>query len=377
MFVALLLQAFPAPPEKLFVLRESARQFLIQSPLRDFPHRFGLFHDAGPALIEILSPAFSLVADTFVFLVIMGFRGVLRGTEQNARSADCSRHGPGRASGHKPSEGMKNENSAEAPCQGDARLLPGESLDTETRERQHDCGMASHQQQNQQPRRKQTEEKRQRRYAKPAERPLRLREQSAEFLRQTVYVVVDVHSGRLWRGVEQASERRVSAKSVPGPALQFEQHLPLAGQIILEVRESNVGPFLFRFLIAAGVQQLALDVVDLPSFTTLDHLQMVVPGRGLGAMQLGFAPIIVGFESFLAGLQQSIQPGDRAGKSGFQVLNFLADLAVESGGVQVQFPRELIGAVGASPNGAFEAVQKFKRFLQTQMATHNRSSRYV
>ena len=39
--------------------------------------------------------------------------------------------------------------------------------------------------------------------------------------------------------------------------------------------------------------------------------------------------------------------------------------------------RELIGAVGASPNGAFEAVQKFKRFLQTQMATHNRSSRYV
>ena len=208
MFVALLLQAFPAPPEEMFVLRGSARQFLIQSPLRDLPHRFGFFHGAGPALIEILSPAFSLMADALVFLVIMRFSGVLRGAEQDARSTDRARRGPGHASGHEPSEEMKNENSAEAPCQGDARLLPGESLDTETRERQHDCGMASHQQQNQQPRRKQTEEKRQRRYAKPAERPLRLREQSAEFLRQTVYAVVDVHSGRLWRGVEQASERR-------------------------------------------------------------------------------------------------------------------------------------------------------------------------
>jgi hypothetical protein len=142
---------------------------------------------------------------------------------------------------------------------------------------------------------------------------------------------------------------------------------------MLEVRESNVGPFLFRFLTAAGAQQLALDVVDLPSFTTFDELQMVLPRRGVGAQQFGFAPITVGFESFQALLDQSVQLGDRARKSGLQVLNFLVDLAVESGDVQVEFPCELIGAVGASLNGAFEAVQKFKRFLQTQMATHNRS----
>src|SRR5216117_3956029 len=223
----------------------------------------------------------------------MRFRAVLRRAEQDARSADLGRQGPGHASGHEPSEEIKNKNSPKAHCQGYARLLPGESLNTETRKRRHGCGMATHQQQKQKPRRKQTEKKRQRPYAKPAKSPLRPREQSAEFLLQTVFVGGEVQSGRLWRGVEQASERRVSAKRVACPALQDGQKLPLAGQIILKVRESNVGPFLFRFLIAAGVQQLALDFVDLPSFTTFDDLEMVLAGRGVGAQQCGFAPIII------------------------------------------------------------------------------------
>ena len=80
-----------------------------------------------------------------------------------------------------------------------------------------------------------------------------------------------------------------------------------------------------------------------------------------------------GFESFLPGLQMGVQLGDRAGEPEFQVLDLLFDLAVASGGGQAQFPSELIRAIGASPNGAFEAVQKFKRVLQTQMATHSHS----
>ena len=108
----------------------------------------------------------------------------------------------------------------------------------------------------------------------------------------------------------------------------------------------------------------------------------MLPGRDVGAQQLGFAPIIVRFKSLLAGLQQRVQLGDRAGKPGLQVLNFLVDLAVEPGGVQVQFPRELIGAVGTRPNGAFKAVQKFKRFLHSKKEmrvfaqNNNQSTKY-
>ena len=121
------------------------------------------------------------------------------------------------------------------------------------------------------------------------------------------------------------------------------------------------------------MEQFALDFVDLPSFTTLDHLQTVFPGRAVGAQQSGFAPVMAGCEPFLARLQEGVQLGDRAAQPGFQVFDFLVDLAVEPRGVQIEFPREFIGAIGASPNGAFEAVQKFQSFPQTQMTTHNRS----
>jgi hypothetical protein len=141
----------------------------------------------------------------------------------------------------------------------------------------------------------------------------------------------------------------------------------------LKVRKRNVDPFLFRCLIAAGVEQLALDFIDLPSFTTVDDLEVVLSGRGVGARQSGFAPFMAGFESFLAGVQHAIQLGEGAGKLCVQILDVLVDLAVEPGGVQVEFPSELIGAVGTCPNGAFEMFQKLERFLQTQMATHNRS----
>src|SRR5439155_25672171 len=144
-------------------------------------------------------------------------------------------------------------------------------------------------------------------------------------------------------------------------------------QFDLSIHHSNIYTLLFRILMSAGVEQLTLDLVDLPSFTTFDHLQTMLPSRGVGAQQTGFAPIMAGFESLLARLQQGVELADRAGKSGLQLPDFLVDLAVDSGGLQIEFPRELVGAVGASPNGAFEAVQKFERFLQTKIATHNRS----
>ena len=144
----------------MFVLRGSAQQFFVQALLSEVPHRFSFLHGTGPALIEVLRPAFSLASDAFLFVVMMLFSRALRGAQEEARLAERGRHGPGRACGHEPSEEMKNEDSAEASCQRKARLWPGKSLNTETRECRHGCGMATDQQQHQKPRRKQTEEKR-------------------------------------------------------------------------------------------------------------------------------------------------------------------------------------------------------------------------
>jgi hypothetical protein len=121
------------------------------------------------------------------------------------------------------------------------------------------------------------------------------------------------------------------------------------------------------------VKQLALDFVDLPPFASFDEFHLVVPGRGMCAAQPGLAPIAVGFEPFPACLQPCVQLGDRAGKPGLKLLDFPVDLAVDSRGVQGELPSELIRALCARLHGAFEAVEKFERFLETQVATHNRS----
>src|SRR5436190_2029924 len=89
--------------------------------------------------------------------------------------------------------------------------------------------------------------------------------------------------------VKQALEPGVAAQGGPRFAFQDSQSILFAGQLLLKGREVAGNPFLLGFLMAAGLQQLALDFVDLPPFVAFDALEVLFPGGGLGAEHSGFA----------------------------------------------------------------------------------------
>jgi len=111
-------------------------------------------------LIESLGPACRFKAEAFEVPIMLGFGSMLGSAKEDARSDDRNCHGFGIACGHEPSEEMKHKYAGEPHSQSRARLLPGDRLESETRERRYRCGKPSHQQQNQTPRWKQAKEQR-------------------------------------------------------------------------------------------------------------------------------------------------------------------------------------------------------------------------
>src|SRR5947208_13104689 len=113
--------------------------------------------------------------------------------------------------------------------------------------------------------------------------------------------------------VEQALEPGVSAQGGPRFAFQDSQSILFAGQLLLKAREVPGNPFLLGFLMAAGLQQLALNFVDLPPFVAFDALEVLFPGGGLGAEHSGIALIVSRIKSVVTRLKRGIAFSDRMG----------------------------------------------------------------
>jgi hypothetical protein len=173
--------------------------------------------------------------------------------------------------------------------------------------------------------------------------------------------------------VEQALEPGVSAQGDPRFAFQDSQSILFAGQLLLKAREVAGNPFLLGFLMAAGLQQLALDFVDLPPFVAFDALEVLFPRGGLGAEHSGFALTVAGFKPLFTDLKRDIRFGDRLGESRLQFFDLLVELPVDAGAVLPEFLFQLIRARRGVLDDAIEAVQEFERPFQIQITTHNRS----
>src|SRR5438046_986213 len=335
--VALLLLTFQAMFKELIVAGRGARKFGIEVTLQVIAHRFRFVYRLVPVLMELFGPGFGFAAGALSFLLVIGFGSFPAGIQAGARPANRGGQSLCRRSGHKPAEPVKRKHAGEARDEGDGRLRPGENASTKTRNQRNSRDVSDQEQRNKQPERKQTEEQRQRGNAEPTEFPFRLSEQRAEFLKETVFVCRGVGfllfplasrlirpseslssviegagwsndavrevqlRGRFMGRVEQALEPGVSAQGGPRFAFQDSQSILFTGQLSLKAREVPGGPFRLGFLMAAGLQQLALDFVDLPSFVTFDALEVLFPGGGLGAEHSGFALAVAGFKSLFTG----------------------------------------------------------------------------
>ena len=169
--------------------------------------------------------------------------------------------------------------------------------------------------------------------------------------------------------VKQALEPGVAAQGGPRFAFQDSQSILFAGQLLLKGREVAGNPFLLGFLMAAGLQQLALDFVDLPPFVAFDALEVLFPGGGLGAEHSGIALTVAGFKPLFTDLKRGIRFGDGLGESRLQFFDLLVELPVDAGAVLPEFLYQLIRAYGAVLDDDFEAVQEFERFVRPHVTT--------